>query len=55
MRSAGANIVGAGVILTEGHDWEKALGADARLVQGLGHIPQFALADGKATPMPETL
>jgi adenine/guanine phosphoribosyltransferase-like PRPP-binding protein len=55
VRSAGANIVGAGVILTEGHGWEKALGADARLVQGLGHIPQFALADGKATPMPETL
>ena len=54
-RSAGANIVGAGVILTEGHDWEKTLGADARLVQGLGHIPQFALADGKAVPMPETL
>ena len=55
VRSAGANIVGAGVILTEGHDWEKALGADAALVQGLGHIPQFALAGGKATPMPETL
>ena len=43
------------MILTEGHDWEKALGADARLVQGLGHIPQFALAGGKAVPMPETL
>jgi adenine/guanine phosphoribosyltransferase-like PRPP-binding protein len=55
VRSAGANIVGAGVILTEGHDWETALGADARLVESLGHIPQFALADGKAVPMPETL
>jgi adenine/guanine phosphoribosyltransferase-like PRPP-binding protein len=55
VRSAGAHIVGAGVILTEGHDWEKALGADARLVQGLAHIPQFALGDGKATPMSETL
>jgi adenine/guanine phosphoribosyltransferase-like PRPP-binding protein len=55
VRAAGANVVGAGVILTEGHDWEKTLGADARLVQGLGHIPQFALAGGKATPMPETL
>jgi adenine/guanine phosphoribosyltransferase-like PRPP-binding protein len=54
-RAAGADIVGAGVILTEGHDWEKTLGADARLVQGLGHIPQFALANGMATPMPETL
>ncbi len=55
VRAAGGNIVGAGVILTEGHDWKKALGADAALVQGLGHIPQFHLADGKATPMPETL
>ena len=55
VRAAGGNIVGAGVILTEGHDWEKKLGADAGLVQGLGHIPQFALTDGKALPMPETL
>jgi adenine/guanine phosphoribosyltransferase-like PRPP-binding protein len=55
VRAAGADIVGAGVILTEGHDWEKTLGADARVVQGLGHIPQFALTDGKAVPMPETL
>jgi adenine/guanine phosphoribosyltransferase-like PRPP-binding protein len=54
-RAAGAEIVGAGVILTEGHDWRKKLGADASLIRGLGHIPQFALADGKATPMPETL
>jgi adenine/guanine phosphoribosyltransferase-like PRPP-binding protein len=53
VRAAGAEIVGAGVILTEGHDWEKTL--DAGLVQALGHIPQFALSDGKATPMPETL
>jgi len=55
VRAAGGNIVGAGVILTEGHDWEKKLGADAGLVRGLGHIPQFALTDGKAVPMPETL
>jgi adenine/guanine phosphoribosyltransferase-like PRPP-binding protein len=54
-RAAGAEIVGAGVILTEGHDWKKTLAADARLLRSLGHIPQFALADGKATPMPETL
>jgi adenine/guanine phosphoribosyltransferase-like PRPP-binding protein len=54
-RKAGAEIVGAGVILTEGHGWKKTLGADAQLVQGLGHIPQFALANGKAAPMPETL
>jgi len=55
VRAAGGDVVGAGVILTEGHDWEKTLGADAGLVRGLGHIPQFALADSKATPMPETL
>jgi adenine/guanine phosphoribosyltransferase-like PRPP-binding protein len=55
VRAAGAEIVGAGVILTEGHDWKTTLGADAGLVQGLGHIPQFALTDGAATPMPETL
>jgi adenine phosphoribosyltransferase len=54
-RAAGAAVVGAGVILTEGQDWEKTLGADAALVQGLGHIPQFALTDGKAAPMPDTL
>jgi adenine phosphoribosyltransferase len=54
-RAAGADIVGAGVILTEGHDWEETLGADARLVRGLGHIPQFTLVDGKAAPMPQTL
>jgi adenine/guanine phosphoribosyltransferase-like PRPP-binding protein len=54
-RAAGAEIVGAGVILTEGHDWKTTLAADARLLRSLGHIPQFALADGKATPMPETL
>jgi adenine/guanine phosphoribosyltransferase-like PRPP-binding protein len=55
VRAAGGQIVGAGVILTEGHDWENKLGADASLVHGLGHIPQFALVDGKAVPMPETL
>ena len=55
VRTAGAEIVGAGVILTEGYEWKKALGADAGLVQSLGHIPQFALAEGVATPMPETL
>jgi hypothetical protein len=25
------------------------------LIHGLGHIPQFSLADGRAVPMPETL
>ncbi len=55
VRAAGGDVVGAGVILTEGHDWKETLGTDARLVQGLGHIPQFALTDGNAVPMPETL
>ena len=55
VRAAGGEIVSAGVILTEGHDWKKKLGADAGMVFGLGHIPQFALTDGKATPMPDTL
>ncbi len=54
-RAAGGQIVGAGVILTEGHDWKEKLGADASLVQGLGHIPHFALNNGKATPMADTL
>lgn len=55
VRAADADVVGAGVILTEGHEWEKTLGADAALVQRLGHIPQFAIIDGKPSPMPETL
>jgi adenine/guanine phosphoribosyltransferase-like PRPP-binding protein len=41
-RAAGAEVVGAGVVLTEAHEWQAELGADAGLVTGLGHIPQFA-------------
>ncbi|MDI4236926.1 phosphoribosyltransferase family protein [Bradyrhizobium sp. Arg237L] len=55
VRQAGAEVVGVGVILTEGHEWKKVLGADASLVTGLGHIPQFNIADGHATPDPATL
>ncbi|MGY3615789.1 phosphoribosyltransferase family protein [Bradyrhizobium sp. USDA 10063] len=55
VRQAGADVVGIGVILTEGHEWKKPLGADAALVTGLGHIPQFSIADGRATPNPATL
>jgi adenine/guanine phosphoribosyltransferase-like PRPP-binding protein len=55
VRRAGAEVVGIGVILTEGHEWKKPLGADAKLVTGLGHIPQFSIADGHATPNPATL
>lgn len=54
-RQAGAEVVGIGVILTESHDWRKVLGADADLVVGLGHIPQFEIKDGHAMPDSATL
>jgi adenine phosphoribosyltransferase len=54
-RQAGAEVVGVGVILTEGHEWRALLGADEQLVAGLGHIPQFKIEGGRATPMPESL
>ncbi|HEX2527263.1 MAG TPA: phosphoribosyltransferase family protein [Geminicoccus sp.] len=41
-RAAGANVVGAGVVLTEAYDWQTVLGADAGSVVSLAHIPQFA-------------
>jgi adenine phosphoribosyltransferase len=47
LRRAGANVIGIGVILTEAHDWETTLGADAPLVHGLAHIPQFTCKEGK--------
>ena len=50
VRRAGANIIGAGAILTEGHSWRTLLGKDAKLVTSLGHIPQFDVIDGVATP-----
>jgi len=52
VREAGGEIVRAGVILTEGHDWEPVLGVDAARVEALGHIPQFRIAGNTATPMP---
>jgi adenine/guanine phosphoribosyltransferase-like PRPP-binding protein len=55
VRQAGANVVGIGVILTEGHDWRATLGADADLVTGLGHIPQFDIKNGHATADQKTL
>lgn len=54
VRQAGAIVVGIGVILTEGHEWRQVLGDDSGLVIGLGHIPQFKIADGVATPDPAT-
>ncbi|MCB8875286.1 phosphoribosyltransferase family protein [Acidisoma silvae] len=55
LRRAGAEIVGIGTILTEGHDWEAALGADAALLKALGHIPVFRIENGVAVAIPETL
>ncbi len=55
VRQAGGHIVGIGVVLTEAFDWKAALGKDIELLVALGHIPQFHIADGKATPDPETL
>ncbi|NEK19005.1 phosphoribosyltransferase family protein [Rhizobium leguminosarum] len=50
VRRAGAEVVGLGAILTEGHAWREALGADADLLVSLGHIPQFDIIDGVAIP-----
>lgn len=41
VRSAGAEVVAVGVVLTEAWDWKATLGADVGLVHALGHIPQF--------------
>lgn len=55
VRKAGGNVVGAGVVLTEAHDWKNVMGSDAALVTGLGHIPQFRPASaGGWEPIPET-
>lgn len=55
LRRAGAEVAGIGVILTEGHDWKAALGADAAMLRGLDHIPVYRITDGTAAPIPETL
>jgi adenine phosphoribosyltransferase len=55
VRRAGAEVVGVGVILTEGHDWTAVLGGDAGLVRGLGHIPVFRIENGRAVAMAETV
>jgi adenine phosphoribosyltransferase len=41
VRSAGAEVVAVGVVLTEAWDWKATLGDDIGLVRALGHIPQF--------------
>lgn len=55
VRAAGAEVAGIGVILTEAHDWELVLGADAALVTALGHIPQFRPGAQGWEPIPATL
>ncbi len=54
VRRAGGEVMGAGVILTEGHAWRSALGKDTELITSLGHIPQFDILDGAAVPDPST-
>lgn len=55
VRKAGGNVVGAGVILTEAHEWKKVMGEDAGLIHSLGHIPQFTKTGENWEPIPETL
>jgi adenine/guanine phosphoribosyltransferase-like PRPP-binding protein len=55
VRRAGGDVMGAGVILTEGHSWRAALGRDSELIASLGHIPQFDIVDGTAVPDPSTV
>ncbi|GAB0113380.1 phosphoribosyltransferase family protein [Acidisoma sp. C75] len=55
LRRAGAEIAGIGVVLTEGHAWRQALGADAGRLTGLAHIPLFRIENDRAIPDPATL
>lgn len=54
VRSAGGEVVGIGVVLTEAKDWQETLGEDAGLIHSLAHIPQFTQVDGTGVPIPET-
>ncbi|MDR6950721.1 adenine phosphoribosyltransferase [Ancylobacter sp. 3268] len=54
VRSAGGEVVGIGVILTEAREWQQALGPDSALIRSLGHIPQFRAVGATWTPIPET-
>lgn len=55
VRRAGAKILAAGTILTEGIAWREALAEDAALVHRLGRIPQFRIVDGAARVDPASL
>jgi adenine/guanine phosphoribosyltransferase-like PRPP-binding protein len=56
VRRAGAQVVGVGVVLTEGRKWEGVLGEeDCTLIKTLGHIPQFEKGEGERwVPIPGT-
>jgi len=41
LRAAGADLVGIGVLLSEGVAWQRELGEDSSLVRALGRIPGF--------------
>ena len=55
VREAGGEVAGIGTLLTEGHDWEARLGADAGLLVSLGHIPMFEPAGGRWVPTAATM
>lgn len=54
-RRAGAEVLAAGALLTEGLAWREALGRDAALITRLGHIPQFRLIGGTAEIDPQSM
>lgn len=46
LRTAGADVVAIGLLLTEGAAWREVLGPDAALVHNLGRIPGFVRVPG---------
>jgi adenine/guanine phosphoribosyltransferase-like PRPP-binding protein len=59
LQTAGANVIGLAVVLTEGHDWEALLAQQVpdfpQRVLGLGHIPMFKKTVDGWVPIAETL
>ncbi|MGH6609721.1 MAG: phosphoribosyltransferase family protein [Burkholderiaceae bacterium] len=51
VRQTSGEVVAIGLVLDEGSDWKKTLGADAALVRTLAHIPVFKIAAGQAVPI----
>ncbi len=55
VRSAGGQVVGVGVALTEAREWQETLAEDCSLIHSLAHIPQFSRnADCRWEPIPGT-